>query len=89
MDFPRRTVIREPEFEEQLRTLLDDVEEADDFTLSAELVLSYHPESGMSASVEGSIWYLPMALVRGQRVSLFYCFDEHTVYFLSILAFDD
>ncbi len=89
MDFPPRSIIREHEFDEQLRALLVNMEEADDFTLGAELLLSCYPESGTPAAADGSVWYLPMAPVLGQRVSLFYSFDEHTVSFLAILPFDD
>lgn len=86
---PSREVIREHEFEEQLRALLVNVEEADEFTLGAEMLLAREPESGMPVSRDGSIWYLPMSPVRGRRVSLFYSFDESAVVFLAILAFDD
>ena len=85
----RRGIVREPEFEEQLRALVADFEEADDFTLGAEFVLSENPESGLPVSREGNIWYLPMGLIRGQRIPLFYTFDEHMVYLLWIQAFDD
>jgi hypothetical protein len=88
-DLPRRTVIREHEFDEQLRALIVDMEEADEFTAGAEDLLARHPESGMPAAHDRSVWYLPMSPVRGQRVSLFYGFDESTVVFLAILPFDD
>jgi hypothetical protein len=41
----RRGIVRERESEEQLRLLLPDFEEADDFTLGAEFILSENPES--------------------------------------------
>ncbi|HSH95704.1 MAG TPA: hypothetical protein VK968_16290 [Roseimicrobium sp.] len=84
-----RIVIREPEFEEQLAALLVNAEEADDFTLGAEFVLARNPQSGMPANADGSVWYLPMCLVRGRQVSLFYTFDEQTVTFLFIVALDE
>jgi len=34
------------------------------------------------------IWILPMAPIRGTDVWLYYRFDESTVVFLAILAFD-
>ena len=84
-----REIIREPEFEEQLARLQPNAEEADDFTLGAEYVLASNPKSGIPATSDGNVWYLPMCPVRGRRVSLFYSFDEDTVYFLSILAHDE
>lgn len=88
-DLPSREIIREHEFDEQLHTLIADVEQADEFTAGAEVLLATEPESGLPTSRDASIWYLPMAPVRGRRVSLFYSFDESTVVFLAILAFDD
>ena len=88
-DQPRLEIIREHEFEEQSRALIIDTEDADEFTAGAEDLLSREPESGVPASRDGSIWFLPMAPVRSRRVSLFYTFDETTVVFLSILASDD
>jgi hypothetical protein len=84
-----REIIREPEFEEQLAAIQPNPEEADDFTLGAEFVLARDAESGLPASQDRSVWYLPMCPVRGRRVSLFYTFDEHAVTFLAIVAHDD
>ena len=88
-DLPRRTIVREHEFDEQVRALIGDMEEADNFTAGAEDLLARHPESGMPAAQDNSVWYLAMSPVRGRRVSLFYSFDESTVVFLAILPFDD
>ena len=89
MEIPSRVVIREPEFEEQLPRLSPDAESADDFTAGAEFALARDPQSGMPATVDRSIWTLPMALVGERRVSIFYAFDEKAVVLLSIVAFDD
>ena len=89
MEIPQRIVIREQEFEEQLEALLVNMEEADAFTLGAEIVLALDPLIGTPASSDGSIWHLPMPPVRGLRVSLFYTFDESVVVFLAIVAHDD
>jgi hypothetical protein len=79
----RRSVVREQEFEEQLERLIPNAEEADDFTLGAELVLALNPEIG--SPVNEWVWVLPMAPVRSEEVYLYYAFDEETVYFLWIL----
>ena len=89
MSEPRRAIVREHEFDEQLEALLVNMEEADEFTAVAEDLLSRDPLTGVPASRDGSVWYLAMPLVRGRRVSLFYAFDDATVTFLSILAYDD
>lgn len=89
MDVPRRSIIREEDFEEQLRALIPNAEEADDFTMAAESILAEEPEAGLPASRDGLTWYLPMQPVGGRRVSLFYAFDDEKVVFLFIVAFDD
>ena len=88
-ELPSREIIREHEFEAQLRALIPDAEEADKFTLGAEYVLAREPRDGVAVSRDGSIWYLPMSPVRGRRVSLYYSFDQNKVVFLAILPFDD
>jgi hypothetical protein len=80
----RRSIIREPEFEEQLQRLIPSAEEADDSTLGAECVLSIDPLVGSQASE--SVWVLPMFPVRGSEVNLYYSFDDLNVYFLGIIA---
>lgn len=88
-DQPRREVVREHEFEEQLHALIGDAETADEFTAGAEDLLAREPDSGVPASRDNSIWQLAMAPVRGRRVALYYSFDESAVVFLAILSFDD
>lgn len=46
MDEPRRSVVREHEFEEQLSAIIVDAEEADGFVAGAENLLSRDPEIG-------------------------------------------
>jgi hypothetical protein len=86
---PRRSIVREEEFEEQLRALIPNAEDADDFTMAAESILAEEPHAGLPASRDGLTWYLPMQPVGGRRVSLFYAFDDLTVIFLFIVAHDD
>lgn len=50
MDIPRRNIIREQEFEEQLIALLVNEEEADQFTEAAEILLATYPDAGLPAS---------------------------------------
>ena len=89
MDIPPRVIIRESEFEEQLARLIPYEPDADEFTMAAEDTLTHEPEIGMPLSKDGEIRILPMPPVRGIRVSLYYSFDDQTVVFRSILAFDD
>ena len=86
---PRREIVREHEFEEQLRALIADAKEAEEFTAGAEDLLSRKPWSGVPATRDESIWILPMAPMRDRRMTLYYPFNETTVVFLSILALDD
>jgi len=65
------------------------MEDADEFTHAAEIALSLEPTLGLPASPDGKMWMLPMPPVRGRQVSLYYSFDEKTVTFEAILAFDE
>ena len=85
----QRSIIREQEFEEQLDALLVNAEEADDFVMAAESVLSQFPDIGeLVADFPRKIWKLPMAPVRGRAVALFYTFNEQYVIFLYVVAYD-
>jgi hypothetical protein len=88
-DLPRRGIIHEHEFEEQLARLIPNAEEADDYIAGAQTLLAGDPESGMPCEPGGKTFYLTMSPVRNRRVSLFYTFDENWVVFLAILPFDD
>jgi hypothetical protein len=54
-----RQVIRERSFERELRTLIREAREADEFVEAAEFVLARDPEIG--SPLRGGIWFLPMA----------------------------
>jgi hypothetical protein len=88
MPEPRRSIVREPEFEDDLSLLIEDVEAADEFLQAAEYVLSADPTTGTRADPgPPELWVLPMAPLWGADVWLTYTFDASTVYFLSIHVF--
>jgi hypothetical protein len=82
----RRSIVREPLFEDSLAALIRDPESADDYTAAAEDLLSREPESGRP--FQGGVWMLPMSPIRGKTVYLYYTFDDETVTFIAIAAFD-
>lgn len=84
-DIPFREIIREPEFEEELRALIGDAEEADEFVAAAEYLLASEPESGTRESEV--VWVLPMSPIGHAAIWLFYTFDAQRVTFLSIRPF--
>ena len=79
-----RQVIRQRSFERQLRELIEDAREADDFVEGAEFVLARDPEAG--SPLDDEIWFLPMAPIRGAQVALYYTFDDSTVRLLAIAS---
>ena len=83
----RRSIVREELFEDSLAALIGDAEEADEFTAAAEDLLSREPEIGTPS--ESGVWTLPMAPIGESAVYLYYTFDEDTVLFLAIAAFDE
>ncbi len=80
----RRQIVREYHFERDLRTLIRDAKEADEFVEAAEFVLARDPEIGLRIAPDSDVWVLPMAPVRGVQISLYYTFDESTVWLISI-----
>ncbi len=84
MDEPQRSVVREHEFEEQLRAIIADAEEADEFVAGAENLLSRDPEIG--SAIGDGVWFLPMAVVGDSQISLYYTFDAERVMLLAIVA---
>ena len=86
----RRSIAREHEFEEQLDALICNAEEADDFINAAEYLLSDDPTIGTLASVRESseIWTMALPPVRDRAVALFYTFNDQTVVFLYVVAYD-
>lgn len=79
-----RQVIRERSFERDLRALIQDAREADDFVEAAEFVLARDPEIG--SPLDDGIWFLPMAPLGEEQVALYYTFDESTVTLLAIAS---
>jgi hypothetical protein len=79
-----RRAIREHHFERQLRELISDVVVADQFVEAAEFLLVRDPEIGSQIEPGSAIWVLPMAPIEGAQISLYYTFDESTVWLLSI-----
>ena len=77
-----RQIIRERSFERELRFLIQDAREADEFVEGAEFVLARDPEAG-SPLGEG-IWFLPMAPTGKVQPTLYYTFDDSTVTLLAI-----
>jgi hypothetical protein len=82
-----RSVVREPEFEQSLAALFEIPPEADDYTHAAEVILAENPTMGNLGSMGRDVWEFPMPPVEGKTVSLFYTFDETTVWFLFLRAF--
>lgn len=77
-----RQVIRQRSFERELRALVLDAREADDFVEAAEFVLARDPKIGLPLDHE--IWFLPMAPLGKAQVALYYMFDDSTVTLLAI-----
>ena len=82
MDIPPRSIIREDAFEDELRLLIGDAEQADEYTAAAEDLLSREPEMG--TPMGGAVWVLPMQPVENEAIWLLYTFDESTVIFLGL-----
>jgi hypothetical protein len=79
-----RRVIREHRFERELEALIADAIESDQFVEAAEFLLARDPEVGGQIAPGSVVWFLPMAPIRGAQVSLYYTFNESTVWLLSI-----
>ncbi len=77
----RRGVIREPLFEQEYEKLGFDAVCADEFTEGAEWILSRYPEFG--TKVARKVWFLSVGPA-SENLNLYYTFDEHNVYFLSL-----
>ena len=79
-----RQIVREHRFERELRTLINAAIPADQFVEAAEFLLARDPLVGSPIDEDRLVYFLPMAPVAGQQVSLYYTFDESTVWLLSI-----
>ena len=84
---PQRSIVRAHLFEEGLAKLIPDAEEADDFVMAAEYVLSKSPHAGLPVTPKATVWRLPMMPLGGEQISLYYTFDSETVNFLAIGTF--
>ena len=78
-----RQVVREHRFENELRGLIAEAIAADQFVEAAEFLIARDPAIG-SPTEDPRVWAMPMALVEGAQVVLYYTFDDTTVWFLSI-----
>lgn len=79
-----RQVVREHSFERELRALIQDAREADDFVEAAEFILARDPEVG--SRLGNGIWFLPMAPIGEIQLALYYTFDDSTVTLLAIAS---
>jgi hypothetical protein len=79
-----RQVVREHRFERELRALIDEAIPADRFVEAAEFLLARDPLIGSPIDDDQLVYFLPMAPIGGEQVSLYYTFDESTVWLLSI-----
>jgi hypothetical protein len=79
-----RQVVREHRFERELRALIRDAIPADRFVEAAEFLLARDPLIGSPIDDEQLVYFLPMPPIEGEQVSLYYTFDESTVWLLSI-----
>lgn len=78
-----RQVVREGRFEDELRALIAEAIAADQFVEAAEFLIARDPLIG-SQTEDPRVWAVPMALVEGAQVVLYYTFDDSTVWLLSI-----
>ena len=79
-----RQVIWEHRFEHDLRALSSEAKQADTFVEAAEFVLARDPEIGKRIGPDSNVWSLPMAPIGDLEISLYYTFDESTVWLISI-----
>jgi hypothetical protein len=82
MDAPRRSIVREHSFERGLRALIENAEAADAFVESAEFLLAANPREGVEAMP--GVWMFTMAPIDGRGITLYYSFNDETVWFLAI-----
>lgn len=80
-----RQVIRDRRFERELRALISDAREADDYVEAAEFVLARDPLAGQQIALNSRGWALPLPLIAGRQAALYYSFDDSTVLLLSIV----
>ena len=73
-----RQVIREARFERELHDLISGPIAADQFVEAAEFLIARDPFLG-SQTHDPLVWAMPMALIEGAQVVLYYAFDDTTV----------
>jgi hypothetical protein len=78
-----RQVVRERRFEDEMHRLVSEAIAADEFVEAAEFLIARDPLIG-SQTADPRVWAMPMALVEGAQVVLYYTFDDSTVWLLSI-----
>jgi len=78
-----RGIIREPGFDQDLMQLGLDAVSADEFTRGVEWIL--HRDAEYGTRVAKDVWFAPVAqLSPPVSASLYYTFDENSVYLLRI-----
>jgi hypothetical protein len=88
MENRRRKVVRETEFEEQVADIIRDCEIADEFLHAAEVLLTELPEEGVLVDETARIYVLVLPPFEGKGLKLYYTFNEETVLFMYLVAFD-
>ena len=79
-----RNVVWEHLFTDTLAVLIPDPVAADEFVEAAAWILARDPEIGFPVREGSPVWTLPMPLIKGDQVALYYTFDEATVHLLAI-----
>jgi hypothetical protein len=89
VEYKLRGIVYEPRFEQELAALLPDARKADDFIVGTCFILARQPDYGSQISPGSWVWFLPMVDAPGTKpVVLYYMFDNHDVYFMSIREAD-
>ena len=80
-----RTIIRDPQFEEELKQLIFHARRADEFVEAVEFLLARDPERGLQARPGSPVWTIPVQnVVDVTPVIIYYTFNEEKVILLSI-----
>src|SRR5436305_429798 len=81
-----RQVVREHQFERELRNLIAEAIPADQFVEAAEFLLARDPLIGAQTE-DPLVWAMPMAPIGDAQIALYYTFDDSTLWLLSITRF--
>ena len=80
-----RTIVKEPQFEDDLKRLKPDARRADEFIESIEWVLARDPTLGTCAASSPDVWFMPIAdACANPSIAVYYTFDDIHVWLLSI-----